>query len=109
MRKMVLSTVGAFVLLLAALLTWNSQAVAYSGILPVGPTYSPVQMVECDACDDLCEKGFTLVCQQGVNGKLDCNCAKCGGHGACPKNAALCCPPGTCCSCGTGSIKCCPK
>jgi hypothetical protein len=108
MHKMVLSTVGAFMLLLAALLTWNSQAVAYSGILSIGPTHSSVQKVDCDVAD-ICDEKQHLVCSRGDDGKLDCQCEPCGGHGLCVKNAAVCCMPGTCCTCGDGRFKCCPK
>jgi hypothetical protein len=107
MRKMVLGTAGALILLLAPLLTWNSQAVAYSGTLFLGPTHSPVQNVDCEAADDLCEKNKHLVCARGDDGKLECECEDCGGHGVCPRDASICCPPGTCCVC-IGRFKCCP-
>jgi hypothetical protein len=109
MRKMVLSTVGALMLLLAALLTWNSHAAAYSGILSIGPIYSSVQKVDCDAADQICEKDKHLVCSRGDDGKLDCQCEDCGAHPICPKSALICCAPGQCCTCGTGSFKCCPR
>lgn len=114
MRKMVLLTVGAFMLLLAPLLAWNSQAVAYSGIIAIEPSHSPLQKVECKLDDktfpdDLCGDGKHLVCQPVDNGPPKCQCVDCGGHGACPKSATICCAPGTCCSCGIGGIKCCPR
>jgi len=109
MRKTVLSTVGAFVLLLSALLTWNSQTVAYSGILSIGPIHCSVQKVDCGVADELCEKDKHLVCSHGDDGKLECDCEDCGAHGICPSSASICCPPGRCCTCGDGKIKCCPR
>ena len=57
MRKLVLSFAGAFMLLFAISLAWNSQVVAYSGILAGMPTNSPVELIDCDVNDELCEKG----------------------------------------------------
>jgi len=106
MRKMVLGTAGALMLLLASLLAWNSQAAAYSGTLFMGPTYSLVQNVDCDAAD-ACEKGKHLVCPLG-GPPSECECEDCGGHPVCPRDASICCPPGTCCVCNA-RFKCCPR
>jgi hypothetical protein len=109
MRKTVLSTIGALVLLLTTLFTWNSQAGAYSGILAIGPIHSSVQKVDCDADDQICDKETHLVCIRGEDGKPECACEPCGGHGICPASVTICCPPGRCCTCGSGSFKCCPR
>jgi|SwirhirootsSR3_FD_contig_31_21412259_length_575_multi_5_in_0_out_0_1 hypothetical protein len=108
MRKLVLSFAGAFTLLFAISLAWNSQVVAYSGILAGMPTNSPVELIDCDVKDELCEMGFTVICQS-KDGKPDCQCAQCGGHAACPTNASIPCGKGLCCKTASGSFACCPR
>jgi hypothetical protein len=113
MHKLVLTTM-AFIFLFALALTTESQAVTYGGLLAVDQSDSLLLKAECSVSgqtiqDDLCGDGKHLVCQPVENGPPNCRCVGCGGHGACPKSASICCPPGTCCTCGTGGFKCCPR
>jgi hypothetical protein len=104
MLKLVLSVAGASILLLATVV-WSSQASAVSGVLPIAASHLSIQLVSCDLAD-VCPKGQHVVCNEDSG---ECQCEDCGGHAACPKNASICCPPGTCCACPNGGFKCCPR
>jgi len=118
MCKMVLSTVGAFMLLCTALLGGNSQAIAHSTIFNLGSMHPLIQRVACPddkgnlLADDACGDNKHLVCNKQDNGDFLCKCGACpggGGHGVCPASNTICCPPGTCCHCPPGVFKCCPR
>ena len=120
MHKLILSTAGAFMLLLAVTLVWNSDAVAYSGLSAMAPIHSPVHKALCKDCsgnfieDKMCGDGKQPVCEEGANGQWKCLCGACGDdggeHASCPSNRTICCAtPGQCCVCADGRFKCCPR
>jgi hypothetical protein len=100
MRKVLVAAAGAVALLFLGTIVWNAEAAPLSGLVGTKAGNALMEMVTCDAADDLCEKGQYLSCYPGGPG-LECACQECSKFDSsgvlCPRKPSCNCAPGTTC------------